>query len=221
MKYSLYLFDFDLTLADTYAAIFLCFRKACRALGMPLIPFEKVRPLIGIRLEEAARLALELPDREGENARKADDLCRAFRQQSERYMNRATHFFPQTIPALKKLRFEGAKLGVVSSKEHNLIQDFFYRKQALDLVDYIVGGTDVEKYKPDPEPLHKAMEHFGVPKEEVLYVGDSWVDAQAARAAGVDFAAVLTGTTDARTFWEYPHRAVVNDVGHIPHIERA
>jgi phosphoglycolate phosphatase len=78
----------------------------------------------------------------------------------------------------------------------------------------------VAAHKPDPEGLLKALEYFGVPKEDTLYTGDHLVDAQAAEAAGLDFAAVLTGNTSSYAFQGLPHRAIVPNVGHIPHILR-
>ena len=42
-------------------------------------------------------------------------------------------------------------------------------------------------------------------KSEVLYVGDSFIDAKTAENAGVDFVAVLTGTTTKEEFDKYGH----------------
>jgi phosphoglycolate phosphatase len=52
------------------------------------------------------------------------------------------------------------------------------------------------------------MELLGVNKDEVLYVGDSYIDAETAVNAGVDFAAVTTGPTDKETFMRYPNIAI-------------
>jgi len=75
------------------------------------------------------------------------------------------------------------------------IQDRGYIKkgQTLQYFDVIVGGEDVAAHKPDPEGLLKAISMVGCQKEEVLFVGDSTVDARTAKNAGVDFVAVLTG----------------------------
>ncbi|MCF8095694.1 MAG: HAD family hydrolase [Desulfobacteraceae bacterium] len=55
--------------------------------------------------------------------------------------------------------------------------------------DLVVTALDVENPKPHPEQLIKIMEYFRVRAEQVLYIGDSLVDEQAARAAGVVLAA--------------------------------
>lgn len=55
--------------------------------------------------------------------------------------------------------------------------------------DQVVTALDVAHPKPHPEPILKALDAFGIPPEAMLYIGDSLLDEQAARAAGVRFAA--------------------------------
>ena len=54
-----------------------------------------------------------------------------------------------------------------------------------------------------------------ISKADVLYVGDSLVDAKTAMQAGVDFAAVTTGTTAAEEFDQYPNVAVIDDISEL------
>jgi len=55
--------------------------------------------------------------------------------------------------------------------------------------DLVVTALDVKHPKPHPEPLQKVLAHFEAAPEEMIYVGDSSLDAQAAEAAGVPFVA--------------------------------
>ncbi|MFW5908882.1 MAG: HAD family hydrolase [Desulfosalsimonas sp.] len=55
--------------------------------------------------------------------------------------------------------------------------------------DLVVTALDVKNPKPHPEQLIKITDHFRVSPGQVLYIGDSQVDEQAARAAGVILAA--------------------------------
>lgn len=57
------------------------------------------------------------------------------------------------------------------------------------LFDVVVSSLDVKHPKPHPESVFKILGHFEVGPGQVLYVGDSEVDAQTARNAGVPFAA--------------------------------
>mgnify|MGYP006283398329 CR=1 FL=1 len=55
--------------------------------------------------------------------------------------------------------------------------------------DLVVTALDVKRPKPDPEQLRRVLAHFKIRPEAMLYVGDSLLDARAAEAAGVWFAA--------------------------------
>ena len=51
--------------------------------------------------------------------------------------------------------------------------------------DIVVSSLDVEKPKPHPEPILKILDFFGIEPEECVYIGDSEVDFEVCRAAGV------------------------------------
>lgn len=55
--------------------------------------------------------------------------------------------------------------------------------------DLVVSALDVDKPKPDPEQVHKILGHFGLQPREALFVGDSLIDYEATRRAGVFFVA--------------------------------
>lgn len=104
-------------------------------------------------------------------------------------------------------------MGIVSTKFRYRILDLFEKTGHDGLVDFIVGGEDVTAAKPDPEGLLLAIGRAsGGGKSEVLYVGDSVVDAATAQAAGTDFAGVLHGMTTCEELKTYPHVAIVDDL---------
>lgn len=211
--YSLYLFDFDLTLVDTREVIVKCFHKTMTDLGFPRKNDKKLARLIGLPMGEAVGIALGTQDEE-----LISRFCKAYTVVADRYMTAGTHFYPETLPALQKLKDSGAKIGIVSSKTASRIEERLRLSHCEHLIDHVIGSHDVTTHKPDPEGLLKALEYFSIPKEDTLYTGDHLVDAQAAEAAGIDFAAVLTGNTSSYAFQGLPHRAIVPDVGHVPHI---
>ena len=83
------------------------------------------------------------------------------------------------------------------------------------MIDFIVGAENVKIEKPNPEGLLWVMDHLKLKKEEILYVGDSLVDAQTAQNAGVDFAGVLTGTTTREDFQGYPNLYIGDNIGEV------
>ena len=62
-----------------------------------------------------------------------------------------------------------------------------------------------------------ALERLGCDETELLYVGDSATDAEAAQRAGVPFVAVLSGVTPSEILRRYPQRAILDDVSCLPH----
>ncbi|PIE71753.1 MAG: hypothetical protein CSA22_01125 [Deltaproteobacteria bacterium] len=66
-----------------------------------------------------------------------------------------------------------------------------------DAFDCVVTALDVSRPKPDPEGLEKIQHHFGVDAGEMIYIGDTVFDQQAAMAAGVPFVAYGDPALDA------------------------
>jgi len=91
------------------------------------------------------------------------------------------------------------------------------RDNSVHLVAHIVGFEDVSKHKPDPESIWQAAEFFNARESlnTILFVGDSLFDAEGARNAGVDFAAVLYGTTPRADFEPLPHVLIAESLAEI------
>ena len=66
--------------------------------------------------------------------------------------------------------------------------------------------------KPSPDGLNLMIDRLGMNKCDVLYIGDSYIDAETAHNAGVDFAGVTTGSTSKSDFQKYPHIYVGKDL---------
>ena len=98
----------------------------------------------------------------------------------------------RTLDALRQL---GIRLGIVSGARPEVL-DLLRKDGVLDRFDSIVLGTDVSRRKPDPEGIVKCLKELGVAPDAAVYVGDTPVDIQASRAAGVRAVAVLSGAGD-------------------------
>ena len=82
----------------------------------------------------------------------------------------------------------------------------------------IVGAEDVQRHKPDPSALLLAARGMGHRLNEVAYVGDHPVDADAACRAGMPFIAVLTGFSPRQAFLGYPLMASIDDLSALPRL---
>ena len=104
----------------------------------------------------------------------------------------------------------GKKIGIVSSRWGQRINDVFENLGCRGLIDFIIGTEHVENYKPNPEGLFKMIEMMKC--ESPIYIGDSYIDAKAAQNANIDFVGVTTGTTSRKNLESYPHVAILDNL---------
>lgn len=203
--YKAVIFDYDFTLGDSACGIAESCNYALGKLGFPEKTGNEIRQTIGLSLEEVFRMLTGSDD--GDTAKRFAEL---FRERADEVITDSAVMYDDALPTLSELRRRGFRTAIVTSKFHYRIDDILRKFNAESLIVEIVGGDDVTLQKPAPEGLLKAVEVLGVNKSEALYVGDCFVDAKAAQSAGVDFAAVLTGTTT--DFSEYDNVFIGNNL---------
>ena len=207
MNYQGIFFDFDYTLGDSTGPITVGYQQGFRAMGWPPPAREQVRPTIGMTLMDGYTMLTgdRDPDRRQEFYRQFQlAVGEAAGEGHQRIMVEGTELFPGTEELLDWLKGRGVRVAIVSTKLGETIRRIFAYRGLEDRLDLILGGKDVRRAKPDPEGLNLAMERLGLAREQVLFCGDTVIDAGAAQNAGVDFCAVLNGTTPADAFSQYP-----------------
>lgn len=207
MKYKACVFDFDLTLADSSKGILKCFKMTLEKFGYPIPEDKAIYNTIGMTLEDAFDVLTGV-----ENNPQRLDMRKVYVGFADECMVQNTVFFDDTIAILQVLQHAGVKVGIVSTKYRYRIVDSFKANTSSMPVDEIIGGAEVKNAKPDPEGLELMIQKLGVEKADVLYVGDSHIDAQTAQNAGVDFAGVTTGTAAKADFEKYPHVFIANSL---------
>ncbi|MBR5735456.1 MAG: HAD family hydrolase [Bacteroidales bacterium] len=105
-------------------------------------------------------------------------------------MRHYSHFFEGAVDLLRRLKSDGKKLGIVTSRALYELQHDPIMAPVMELFDVVVTSADSDKYKPDPAPTYAYLKKAGVTADECLYVGDTVFDSECARGAGVDFALV-------------------------------
>lgn len=92
--------------------------------------------------------------------------------------------FPGVVEGLGVLKQAGYRLACITNKAEKFTVPLLKDTGLFDYFELILSGDSLPKTKPDPLPLLHACEKFGVKPEQMLLIGDSLNDAQAARAAG-------------------------------------
>lgn len=184
------IFDFDYTLGDSTNGIALSINYALEKLGYATSNIAGIKKTIGLSLKETY---FELAS--NNNLDEAEQFVKLFKEKADSVMVANTELYAGVKDVLQKLKAKGYKTAIVTTKFHYRIEQILNKFNANELIDIIVGAEDVKIEKPNPEGLLWAIELLEVMNEEVLYVGDSLVDAKTAENAKVEFIAVLTGTT--------------------------
>jgi phosphoglycolate phosphatase len=202
-KYDFLLLDFDFTLADSSRGVVKCVNYALSALGLAPADPQSISKTIGYSLPET------LTQLSGEQ----DDALRRkfaglFVKRADQVMADLTTVYDYVPQAVARLKQKGLTLAIVSTKYRYRIEEILTRDGLLGFFTTIVGGEDVKLHKPDPAGLSLAMRQLAASPGKTLYAGDSLVDAEAAKRCGVDFAAVLSGTTAKEEFSALPVKRI-------------
>ncbi len=199
-RYKAYIFDFDLTLADSSEGILICFKHVLKEFGYRIPDDMTIYNTIGMTLADAFDLLTGIPCNP-----EREDMRKAYVKKADEVMVSHTYFYGDTISIMQSLRDSGAKVGIVSTKFRYRIEQTFEAQAHTHPYDAIVGGEDVSAAKPDPQGLRLMLERLGISESDALYIGDSYIDAGTAQNACVDFAGVLTGPTTRSEFNVYPN----------------
>lgn len=199
-KYKFCIFDFDLTLADSSSAILTCFKHTLTKFGCDIPDDRTIYNTIGKTVPDSLGILTGIRD-----ADKIEQMRLEYYRKADEVMARDTVFYDDTLAMLQILQCAGVKVGIVSTKVRYRIEETFRCHTTSFPVDLIIGGEDVTKPKPDPQGLELIISKFNACKADALYIGDNYVDAETAMNAGVDFAAVTTGSTTAEEFGKYPN----------------
>ncbi|MCH8109028.1 MAG: HAD-IA family hydrolase [Chloroflexi bacterium] len=205
------IFDFDYTLADSSSGVIECVNFALAKLGLPIASDDAIRRGIGLSLEET--LVMLAGER---NRGSHEEFLRLFVERADEVMVDATILFESVPGVIQSLKAQGIGLGIVSQKYRRRIETILERESLLDCFDVIVGGEDMDAFKPDPSGLLTALDRLGGSPTNSLYVGDSVTDAETAKRADVPFAAVLSGVTPKESFNGYPTFGIIESISELP-----
>ncbi len=207
MRYQGVFFDFDYTLGDATEAILAGFAHGMTALGHPVPERDAVRRTVGLILEDAYTALT------GDEAEKRRARFRALFSEVARPMQaRGVPLCEGAAELIRALSGAGISLAVVSTKHTATLVDILNRHGLAGAFSSILGGDLVSSPKPAPDGILTAMARQGLDAREVLYCGDTVIDAETAERAGVDFCAVLNGTTPGDAFAAYPHVHIAPDL---------
>ena len=182
MKYGCVIFDLDGTLLNTLDDLKNAVNAALAMRGYAPRTQEEVRLFVGNGVAKLIERAVP----EGTSAEEAAAILADFREYYNAHLNVETHPYAGIAALLGKLRAAGVKVGVNSNKYDAAVQ-LLMNDHFPGLFDKAVGESAAVPKKPSPIGVETLLKALGADAESAVYVGDSGVDEQTAKNAGLPF----------------------------------
>lgn len=209
MKTELAIFDLDGTLLDTIGDLAVACNASLALRGLPQHSYDEYCGFVGNGIMRLVERALPEPLRSPENvALMRADFVRYYTEHIDTY----TKPYPGISELLSELVRRGVRLAVASNKfqagTEKLVRLFFPQIP----FDPVFGQRAGVALKPDPAVVEEILARTGIARERTLYIGDSGIDMETAKAAGVRSAGVA---------WGFRTRAELEQAGADHIIDRA
>lgn len=185
-------FDVDGTLFDTLPSLAAAANDVLVAAGLHKVPIADLRPALSTGLRPMFRQAIALQGQTlnpGIAASLEDDFMAHY---THHWLTQAP-LYTGALDFIAKLRAREVKVGICTNRDRASTETLLQTASLGQCFDALVGLGDVSLPKPAAAPLLRAVELLGLSPAEVLFVGDSAMDARCAEAAGVRFAAHSSG----------------------------
>jgi len=184
-----YIFDLDGTLLDTLQDLAAAVNFALRKNGMEEHSIDDIRRFVG----NGVRKLIERAVPDGSKNPRIEEVFADFRSYYMQHSLDATKPYDGITEILQELKQRGCKMAVVSNKmmaaTQELVAHFFPE------IEVAIGENEAEgiRKKPAPDMVFEALHRLGAEAESAVYIGDSDVDIQTAKNAGVPCISVLWG----------------------------
>lgn len=187
-RYQTVIFDLDGTLLNTLEDLTDAVNYALESCKMPGRTIEEIRRFVGNGIRNLMLRAVP----KGEANVDFERAYQLFQQYYKLHCNDKTSPYPGIIELLGELKKQGYHLAIVSNKADFGVKEL----QSIYFKDYIttaIGEKEGICKKPAPDTVQQALRELGVTEEHAIYVGDSDVDIQTARNAGLPCISVTWG----------------------------
>lgn len=176
--------DLDGTLLHTAPDLAEAANRMMDELGRPRVPLGIVTTFIGNGVSRLIKRVLTgAMDGEPDEALFAEAQA-IYEKHYMEGVSRESRPFPGVVEGLQALKQQGFHLACITNKAEKFTLPLLRDTGLLDYFELVLSGDSLPKRKPDPLPLTHACAHFGITPDQMLLIGDSLNDTQAARAAG-------------------------------------
>lgn len=204
-KYDYVIFDFDGTVADTGEGILKSLQYSFEQMGQKVPTFSELKRFIGPPIHYSYVNFYSVSE---------DEVELYIQKYRERYRKIGIYecfIYDGVEEMLKKLRENGVKLGIASSKPISLIYDVMEHLKLTEYFDAVVGTQfDDNSHAGKAQLVLESMEKLSGKKERTLMVGDRCFDIDGAAGAGVESAGAVWGYGSRQEFLDHGATYIVN-----------
>ena len=191
MKYQAVLFDMDGTVLDTLDDLCDSINHSLVEFSLPQVSREHVRQCLG----NGAAFLVSHSIPAGSSPELEADVLAFYKPWYDAHCLIKTAPYEGILPMMQSLKEQGLRLAIISNKPDRAVQelsDAFFP----GLLELSVGESPSVRRKPAPDTVLTAASQIGLSVDQCVYVGDSEVDLQTARNAGMDCISVTWGFRD-------------------------
>jgi phosphoglycolate phosphatase len=204
--------DLDGTLADTIPDLALAANRMLRELGRPALDAELLRTFVGKGIPKLVERALAGGLDGAVEPGLVERALPIYERHYAEANGRHSVLYPGVMEGLRRLRAMQLPLACVTNKPGRFTTPLLERLGIASGFEQVIAGDALPQKKPDPAQLLHACRGFGIAPREMLVIGDSVNDADAARAAGCPVFCVTYGYNEGRDVRELDVDAIVTSL---------
>ena len=180
--------DMDGTLIDSNAAHVHAWVEALREHGHELSE-QDIWPWVGMGGDNLLPAAVKISKQSPEGKAIAERRGEIFRSKYLPHLKP----FPAVRPLLERMKADGLRLAIATSSPEDEVKKAIDILGIEDLLEETTSASDAAKSKPDPDVVQAALDRLKLKAGEVLMLGDTPYDIQAAGKVGIGVLAFLCG----------------------------
>ena len=182
------IFDIDGTLVDSNDAHAQSWVETFAEAGYD-VPFEKVRPLIGMGGDKLLPKTIGISRDSAEGKKLGERRGKIFQS---KYLPRL-QALPGARDLVLRVKRDGLKAIVATSAKDDELKGLLKAAHVEDLMEEKATASDAKRSKPDPDIVEAAVEESGTSAKHLVMIGDTPYDIEAATKAGVRAIGFLSG----------------------------